>query len=87
MQKFADGKQIECHYNKKDRYNRYLSYCYKDKAQINAAILAAGMAVIYDFSQLHDQDLKNKENIAREARKGIWQGKFQLPKDYRKLSR
>lgn len=87
LKDLAHNKFVKCYYAQKDRYQRYLAHCYQDKTHINAAILVAGMAVIYDFSQMQDKTLKNDENNARKAKIGIWQGKFQLPKDYRRSNR
>jgi endonuclease YncB( thermonuclease family) len=41
------------------------------------------MALIYNFNQ-SDEIMRELEKSARISKIGIWQGKFQKPKDYRK---
>ncbi len=80
---FAQGKEIECIYAQMDKYNRFLSKCFVDKASINEAIIKNGMAVIYNFNE-SDQKMIELEKIAKEKKLGIWKGAFQLPRAYRK---
>ncbi|OFW80882.1 MAG: hypothetical protein A2887_02565 [Alphaproteobacteria bacterium RIFCSPLOWO2_01_FULL_40_26] len=79
----AGGKQVECFYAIKDKYDRYLGKCYVDKLSINEEIIKNGMAVIYNFTE-SDEKMEKLEKEAQTAKIGIWQGTFQLPKDYRK---
>jgi endonuclease YncB( thermonuclease family) len=81
--KLAHKKQTKCLYHDHDIYGRYLAYCYLDEISINHEILKNGMAVIYDFSQASKEEIE-LENFAKDNKLGIWQGAFQLPKDYRK---
>ena len=46
-------------------------------------LIKSGMALIYDYSQ-SSYIMKSLERKAKSKRIGIWQGKFQKPKDYRK---
>jgi endonuclease YncB( thermonuclease family) len=78
-----DKKQITCFYSQKDVYNRFLAICEIDRISINQEILKNGMALIYNFNQ-SDEVMKELEKSARISKIGIWQGKFQKPKDYRK---
>lgn len=78
-----DKKQITCFYSQKDVYNRFLAKCEIDRISINQEILKNGMALIYNFNQ-SDEVMKELEKSARIRKIGIWQGKFQKPKDYRK---
>ncbi len=79
----AQDKEAKCLYNQKDIYNRFLGQCFIDDLVINNEILKNGMAVIYDFT-IASADEIALENYAKEEKFGIWQGSFQLPKDYRK---
>ena len=79
----VDGKNVTCHYHKKDIYNRYLAQCELDGVVINWQILRNGMAVIYNYSEV-DVEIKMLESQAKADKLGIWQGSFQLPKEYRK---
>lgn len=76
-------KQITCYYQQKDVYRRFLANCEMDQISINKEILRNGMAVIYDYNNA-DDELKAIEKEAKHKKLGIWQGKFQLPKEYRK---
>ena len=79
----AHKKQVTCYYAQKDVYDRFLAKCEIFDLSINKEILKNGMAVIYDYRQA-SEELKAIEKEARSNKIGIWQGKFQLPKDYQK---
>lgn len=79
----ASGKNVECVYAQKDKYDRFLSKCVVDGISINEALVKNGMAVIYNFTE-SDAKMDELEKAAKEEKLGIWQGAFQLPKDYRK---
>ena len=83
LMKLANNKEVKCYYAKFDKYNRYLSECYVGEAMINQEILRNGMGVTYTFGPT-DQEMTRLEAEAQEKKIGIWQGAFQLPKDYRK---
>jgi len=42
-----NNKFIMCRSNNKDRYNRFISECYKDKTNINGWMVSNGYAVAY----------------------------------------
>ena len=81
--KLANKKEANCFYAEKDKYDRYLSKCSIDKLSINEEIIKNGMAVIYNFTEA-DEKMKNLEAEAKTKKLGIWQGAFQLPREYRK---
>lgn len=80
----ADGKNIDCFYKEKDIYNRYLGYCFNNNTLINKEILKSGNAVIYNYSSSSKSFIEAEEQ-AKNQNIGIWQGKFILPKNYRKM--
>jgi len=82
----ADKKEVNCFYNGKDVYERYLAYCFVGKLSISNEILKNGHGVIYSFKQALDEEVE-LEKSAKNKKLGIWQGAFQLPKDYRKKQR
>lgn len=86
LKRIADKKQIECFYKKKDFYNRYLGNCYLGNKFLNLEMVRNGMAVIYDYKNTDQEFIKAKKS-AEEQRLGIWQGAFELPKNYRKRVR
>ncbi len=71
-----------------DYYHRHLGECFvegdnKKFLNINQELIKNGMAIIYDFK--HTTPLmENLENEAKALKKGVWQGEFQKPKEYRK---
>ena len=77
------GKKIECFYAIKDKYQRYLSKCFVNNISINEELIKNGMAIIYNFTE-SDEKMDKLENQAKTNEIGIWQGTFELPKNYRK---
>ncbi len=83
LKNLIQGKQVECKYAERDKYDRYLSKCFIDNKSVNEEIVKNGMAVIYNFSESSDK-MDSLEEYAKANKYGIWQGSFELPKDYRK---
>lgn len=85
--KLAGGKNVECVYAEKDKYDRYLGKCSVDgpmgNVSINEELIKNGMAVIYNFTE-SDEQMNEFEAEAKKKKIGIWKGAFQLPKNYRK---
>ncbi|MBM3579279.1 MAG: thermonuclease family protein [Alphaproteobacteria bacterium] len=81
--KLAGGKIAECVYAEQDKYDRYLSKCRIDELSINEELVKNGMAVVYNFTE-SDEKMDALEAAAKQQKLGIWQGAFQLPKNYRK---
>ena len=83
LSNLVGDKEVICFYKHKDIYNRFLGNCFIQDLSINEEILKNGMAVIYSFTS-SDKKMNDLELFAKEHRLGIWQGSFQLPKEYRK---
>jgi len=81
--KLVGGKKIDCYYAIKDKYQRYLSKCYVNDISVNEELIKNGMAIIYNFTE-SDEKMDNLEKQAKTSELGIWQGSFELPKNYRK---
>jgi endonuclease YncB( thermonuclease family) len=86
LKNFIKGKKVVCKYNEFDFYNRYLAECFIENKSINKTLLEKGMAVIFNISAASNEIIEI-ENQAKQKRIGIWQGAFQLPKDYRKTKK
>ena len=72
---------ITCKIKGKDRYKRIIAECFKDKTNINAWMVRNGYAVAYrKYSKKYVSDEINAKN----KKLGIWQGKFEMPWDYRR---
>jgi endonuclease YncB( thermonuclease family) len=68
---------VECGGRDRDRYGRLLVDCHDGALDINAAMVSRGMAVAYGRFQ-------TEERAARLARRGLWAGPFERPRDWRR---
>ena len=83
----AGGNTVECTIIGLDQYRRLLGTCSvidamgrREEPSINTRMVAAGLAVAY---RRFSQDYVGAEEEARAAKRGMWQGEFELPWDYR----
>lgn len=81
----ASGKLV-CESHETDRYQRALSTCRAGQVDINRQMVRDGWAVAYGFKG-HEFDYAADEDEARRLKRGLWQGKFDRPSDYRKRQR
>jgi endonuclease YncB( thermonuclease family) len=66
----------------RDRFARSLAHCRTaQNADIGASQVSAGMAITDNFHDLRSYG--SEEDAARNAKLGIWQGKFIEPKEWR----
>ena len=54
---------------------------YKRKINLNAWLVSNGHAVAF---RKYSKKYISQEMLAKQEKKGIWQGKFEMPWDYRK---
>ena len=76
--------QLDCRKQKYDRYDRELAVCFSGGQNLNLAMIEAGWAVAY---RTHKQAYLAAEKQAKQAKVGVWQGKFMRPEYYRRLNR
>ena len=76
-----NNKLIICKSDNKDRYNRFIAECYKDKKNINRWMVLNGYAVAY---RKYSKKFVSQENLAKKDRLGLWAGTFEMPWDWRK---
>lgn len=82
--KKINNQKITCKISNVDYFKRLIGECYKRKINLNAWLVLNGHAVAYrKYSKKYIQ----KEIIAKQEKKGIWQGKFEMPWDYRKSNK
>lgn len=81
LQKLA-GDDTKCRFVVKDKYKRYVSVCYSRGVNINQKMVEQGWAVAYS-RYTHDYDAAEKH--AKQAKKGVWQGRFLKPELFRIL--
>jgi endonuclease YncB( thermonuclease family) len=78
--KHADNKSWTCHVRSTDRRGRQVARCEVDGEDIQKWMVMSGWALSYArFSHDYDED----EKAAREAKRGMWQGAFIAPWDWR----
>ena len=76
-----NNKLIMCKSTNKDRYNRFIAECYKDKININKWMVSNGYAVAY---KKYSKKFVTQENIAKKEKLGLWGGTFEMPWEWRK---
>ena len=81
LKKLINKNIIKCHVEGKDRYQRKLAICFRKKLNINSWLVRNGYAVSY---QKYSKKYLSEEIEAKNDKKGIWQGKFEMPWDWRK---
>ncbi|MDR5907872.1 thermonuclease family protein [Franzmannia qiaohouensis] len=75
---------ILCEHLDVDRYGRIIARCFGGREDLNKWMVNEGLAVAY---RQYSSDYVSDETQARDARKGIWRTKFDMPWDWRKGSR
>jgi endonuclease YncB( thermonuclease family) len=73
----ADG--VDCMIAGRDRYKRLLGQCFAGGVDLQEALIAEGLGVAE-----YTDDYREAEEEARRRKLGMWAGKFQRPRDYRK---
>lgn len=70
------GANVTCVARGRDRYDRLLGRCRAGEEDIGASLVAAGWAVANGRYRV-------EEGAARTAGRGLWQGSFERPADWR----
>ncbi|MBS0237362.1 MAG: thermonuclease family protein [Proteobacteria bacterium] len=70
------GETVTCDVSQRDVYGRLLARCTAGGRNLNAGMVAAGMAVAYG-------SYNAEEAAARSARRGLWAGEFDSPAKWR----
>ena len=81
LRRMVTGKEVVCEGRQLDRYDRLLAFCRVGELEINRAMVREGWAVSFG-----DQFLK-EEHEARAGRRGLWQGTFERPAEWRAKDR
>ena len=81
LTKKINNQIIKCKIKNVDRYNRLIGECYKNNENLNSWLVSNGYAVAYrKYSKKYISDEMNAKN----KKLGIWQGKFEMPWDFRR---
>ncbi|WP_048648716.1 thermonuclease family protein [Nitratireductor soli] len=76
LRRLASNGPVTCQGHERDRYDRLLAVCSVNGTDVGRALVEAGWAVAYG-------DYDDVEAEARRARKGMWDGAFDAPRDWR----
>jgi endonuclease YncB( thermonuclease family) len=80
LQRHSDGRSWLCRTSGVNRYGRDLGTCYVGNEDINDWLVREGWALAFRrYSMVYVPD----EERARNSRKGLWQGAFVAPWDWR----
>lgn len=77
-------RTVRCAASGEDRYGRLLAVCSSGGVNINAWMVENGHALAY---RRYSQDYIANEDAARSHRRGMWQGRFENPWDWRRSRR
>ncbi len=83
LKNLLNDKFVLCQYQELDIYQRILGRCFLNDTDINLVMIQNGHAVIYNYENTSIEYIE-AESYAKNNRLGIWQGAFEIPKDYRK---
>ena len=79
--KKINKQKLNCNITDVDRYKRLIGECFKRNINLNSWMVSNGYAVAYrKYSKKYVLDEINAKN----NKLGIWQGKFEMPWDYRR---
>jgi endonuclease YncB( thermonuclease family) len=70
------GEDVVCTISERDVYGRMLGRCRAGDRDLNAGMVASGMAVAYGA-------YINQQASARARKAGLWSGQFEAPRDWR----
>ena len=76
LRKFIGSGTVTCKGSEKDRYGRLLATCETEGTQLNKAMVESGWAIAYG-------DYLVEEVKARSAGRGLWEGSFDRPQEWR----
>ena len=81
LTKKINNQIIKCKIKDVDRYSRFIGECYKRNENLNSWLVSNGYAVAYrKYSKKYISDEINAKN----DKLGVWQGKFEMPWNFRR---
>ena len=76
LQSLIGGSSLTCRGVEADQHKRLLAVCESSGLSLNAAMVEDGFAVSYG-------SYRAEEESARSAKRGLWSGEFERPKEWR----
>ncbi|WP_375461603.1 thermonuclease family protein [uncultured Enterovirga sp.] len=74
------GGPVTCRISGQDRYGRSLAICTSGENELGAVLVRRGLAVSYGAYEAEERD-------ARSRHVGLWEGRFEIPSDWRREHR
>jgi endonuclease YncB( thermonuclease family) len=74
--------EVKCRVRDVDRYERSVAVCTAGENQLNSRMVEDGWALSYRTGEFGSQ-----QRNAKQSRKGLWQGEFELPEVWRSVNR
>ncbi len=84
LRAFVAGRSVTCQRTGTDRYKRIIAKCAASGQDLGAWLVGEGWAIAY---RRYGQDYVKVEEDARANRRGMWEGVFQPPEQWRRTSR
>jgi len=84
LREFVRRGEVHCVERDRDRYGRIVAVCRAGVVELNAAMVAAGLALAY---RRYSTDYVAQEAAAQAARQGMWAGRFVAPWNWRQGQR
>lgn len=78
LRELIGGRHVECSGWQRDKYERLLSSCTSRTVELNREMVLSGWAVAYG-------EFAAQEQAARLAKRGLWQGQFEQPQQWRRM--
>jgi len=80
-----DGKVVHCDPTGLDRYGRTVAVCFLGEIELNRWLVKEGWAL--DYKRYSKGQYVEAQAVAKEAGRGLWQGEFIPPWEWRRLKR
>jgi len=80
-----DGKPVRCDPAGWDRYGRIVAVCFLGEIELNRWLVEEGWAL--DYKRYSKGRYADAQAVAKEAGRGLWQGEFIPPWEWRRLKR
>lgn len=84
LSKLITGREVRCVPMSTDAYGRVVVKCSVGDTDINRTMVASGLAVAF---RRYSTEYVSAEDAARNSRRGLWVGTFQMPSEVRAASR
>ena len=84
LRDFIGQSRVECFGAERDRQGRLLSVCLRDGEELNQWLVSQGWALVYPLGA---DSYQADEAAAKTAKRGLWQGVFVKPWEWRRGKR